>query len=270
MTTKLLLFLCTALAAIHSNAIDITETHSYKHIDFDAITANTLVIFDVDETLIAPVDAYLINKHMHTPEVTIFDEQLLKKYPEVKDWNELASIRLLQSTRPLIETEIVEKIRNLQNRNIPVIALTAMFTGPWGIVDAMEEWRYNHLLSLGFQGSFTENIITFALNNRNPIFYKGILVTDMQGKGPVLDLFLNAMSYNPAHIVMFDDSLIHLESVQSECIKRGISFKGYHYKGAQLKKKTWDANIIQVQADYLVKNKRWLSDDEIKNLYLTV
>ncbi|MBA3814482.1 MAG: DUF2608 domain-containing protein [Alphaproteobacteria bacterium] len=98
--------------------------------------------------------------------------------------------------------------------------------------------------------------------NRNPVFYKGILSTDLEVKGPVLGAFLDQVKLKPHKIVMFDDDLPCLQSVQQECEKRGIAFHGYQYLGAHAK--PWDEAIVQFQADYLIKHKKWLNNDEAK------
>lgn len=238
----------------------IEPIHSFNEVDFSAIELDSLVIFDVDETLTQPTDTYLINEH--SPQAKAFKKRLFQQHPEVKDWNVLASIMLLEAPRPLIEPMIVKKIQELKTRGIPVIACTGINTGPYGSLQSLEEWRYNHLKSLGFQGSYGDLIFKVKGLERNPVFYKGILATDLALKGPVLGAFLDQVKLNPHKIVMFDDHLHFLESVQKECKKRGIAFQGYQYQGAHTK--PWDEALIQFQADYLIKNKKWINDEEVR------
>jgi hypothetical protein len=181
----------------------IKEIYSFNEVDFNTIQPDTLVIFDVDDTLIQPKDAYLTNEH--TPQGQAFEKKLLKKYPEIKNWDYLASIMLQQAELPLIEPCIIPIINALKKRNIPVIACTSMNTGPYGILPTMEQWRYEQLKSLGFEGSYADKIIHFDSFTRKPVFYKGILATDLALKGPPLGAFLNAMQLRPKKIIMFDD-----------------------------------------------------------------
>ncbi|MBN9543309.1 MAG: DUF2608 domain-containing protein [Alphaproteobacteria bacterium] len=239
----------------------VTEIYSFKEANFD-LPKNTLVIFDVDETLIQPLDSYLINEH--TKQGKEFRNHLIKSHPEVKDWDYLVSIILRDAKRPLIEPCIVYIINNIKSKDLKFIALTGMNTGRLGMYSELAEWRYEHLKSLGFQGSFGDKVIKFKADNRNPIFFKGILATDLTPKGPVLIKFLKEIDYYPKAIVMFDDDLEHIKSVSDACKKLGINFMAYHYKGA--KSKAWNQNIINYQTEYLIKHKKWLSDEEVKNV----
>src|SRR5688500_11436253 len=91
----LLLFLAISLGACEQkNQVPVIQPiHSFNEVDFSSFEPNTLVIFDVDETLIRPIDTYLLNEH--TPQGEAFRKQLIQQHPEVKDWDTLSSIMLL-------------------------------------------------------------------------------------------------------------------------------------------------------------------------------
>lgn len=183
------------------------------------------------------------------------------KHPEIEDWNKYADIALQEEQRPLIEPMIIQKIEELQQRGIPVIVCSAINTGNHGSIQRLEQWRYEHLKSLGFQGTFGDLIIDFPpINNHHPVFYKGILATDTLNKGPIIGQFLDTIHLSPKKIIMFDDTKEYLESVQQECKKRNIAFQGYLYQGA--KTKPWDEELIQFQTEYLINHDRWLSDEQ--------
>ena len=236
----------------------IESIHSFGEVDFDVIKSNTLVIFDVDETLIQPTDVYVMNEN--TSKGEILKKRLVAENPEIKNWNEISTILLLQAERPLIEPNVIDKINTLQSRGIKVIALTAMNTGPWAQLPSMENWRYEQLKSLGFEGSFES--AEFKLNSfkKNPVFYKGILATDTEPKGQVLGAFLDTMHLHPQAIIMFDDTLEFLQQVRVEAAERNIEFHGYHYQRAITK--PWNETLIQFQTNYLIKNHQWLRDEE--------
>ncbi len=236
----------------------IESIHSFNEVDFNAIESRSLVIFDVDETLIQPTDTYLINEHSSKAEH--FRKLLIQRHSEVKDWDTIASFMLEQAHRPLLEPAIVQKIQGLQKRNILVIACTAMNVGAYGRIRNLETWRYEQLKSLGFEGDYVDTELRLNGFKRNPGFYKGVLSTDLEPKGPVIGAFLDQNEMRPAKIVLFDDDLDFLKSVQTECRKRGIAFQGYQYKGA--KTKSWNEPLIDFQIEFLIKNKRWLSDEQ--------
>jgi hypothetical protein len=251
-----ILFALLILVGISACGDNIKTIHSFDEVNFNDITPDDLVIFDVDDTLIQPVDAYLINEH--TPPGKALQQTLLQQYPQVKDWANLVSIMLKEAQRPLIEPSIVEKIQDLQRRNVSVIACTGMNVGEKGIYKSLEEWRYNHLKSLGFEGSFNQQEFRVSGFKKNPGFYKGLLSTDLEWKGPVIGAFLDKMKLHPKRIIMFDDTLDELKTVQKECAKRGIVFQGYNYKGA--KSKPLNEDIARIQADYLISHHHWLTD----------
>ena len=258
--TFLLFALLTGCTA-HNQTNTIKSIQSYDQVDFENITdPATVVLFDVDETLIQPEDTYLINEHSERG--LKFRQSLIQKHPEIMKMHDIGGIILDQAARPLIEKEVINKIRTLKKNNINVFAITAMNTGEYSNIGRMERWRYEHLKKLGFEGTYQNDDFYLPGFKRKPVFYKSIIATDLEDKGEVLIAVLDKINLRPQKIIMFDDTLEFLYSVEKECKKRGIIFFGYHYNGA--KKKDWDENLISFQAEYLIKHKKWLSDAEVK------
>lgn len=240
----------------------IKTINSFNQIDFVTIKAGSLVIFDIDETLVQPTDTYSINEH--SPQAIAFQKKMVSKHPEITNWDIYADI-LRDVQRPLLEPMVIKKIAELQRRGIPVITVTAMNTGKHGTIEKMEAWRYDHLASLGFRGSFADLMLDLPLKNHKPVFYKGILATDtLTNKGQVIFGFLDNINYVPKKIVMFDDTIEFLQSALQECRKRNIDFQGYLYTGAITK--SWDEELIEFQAEYLIEHKKWLKDEEARAL----
>lgn len=258
-----LLLLCFVIAGyaytqfIRSGSIH--EINSFDVVDFNKIgSAGALVLFDVDETLIQPEDGYVRNAH--SQRAKDFRESLKQRYSDIKDWNKLAGIILIEAKRPLIEPQVIDKIAILKKRRMTILAITAMNTGKHEPYGRLEEWRYQHLKSLGFQGDFQDQSFPIEGFGARPVFYKGIIATDLEPKGKVLGVVLDKLKLMPSEILMFDDHLDFLESVEKECQKRHIAFVGFHYKGA--KKRLWDQDLIEFQADHLIHHQKWLSDQE--------
>ncbi|MCE2991612.1 MAG: DUF2608 domain-containing protein [Candidatus Jidaibacter sp.] len=258
--TFLLFALLTGCTA-NNQTNTIKSIQSYDQVDFENITdPATVVLFDVDETLIQPEDTYLINEHSERG--LRFRQSLIQKHPKIMKMHDIGGIILDQAARPLIEKEVINKIRTLKKNNINVFAITAMNTGEYSNIGRMERWRYEHLKKLGFEGTYQNYDFYLQGFKRKPVFYKSIIATDLEDKGEVLMATLDKINLRPQKIIMFDDTLEFLYSVEKECKKRGIIFFGYHYNGA--KKKDWDENVISFQAEYLIKHKKWLSDAEVK------
>lgn len=240
---------------------EITSIASFRDVDFEHLCgSDTLVLFDVDETLIQPEDAYLMNEH--TIEGQRFRESLIKNHPEIKNWEELQGIMLLEAKRPLIEPHIAQTISRLKEKGTTVMALTAMNTGPYEHVGSLEAWRHAHLRSLGFIGSFSTCQFFLSGFKRKPVFFKGIIATDLEDKGAVFGAVLDHLSLSPRRVIFFDDTLDFLLSLRTECLKRGITFQGYHYLGCT--RKSWNQPLFMKQAQHLITHKHWLDDHTAK------
>ncbi len=244
------------------NEFQIIESH--RDIKLDLISKGTLVVFDVDETLIQPIDSYLVNEH--SPKGKAFLRAFVSSHPKFPNWDILTSATLKQAKRPLIEKGISNIFKKMRISGAQVIVLTAMNTGPLGDIEYLEKWRYNHLKSLGVEGDFNNRIISLKGFKGNPVFYKGMAAADIEDKGLVLENLLERLGYQPRSIVAIDDDVFALKSIQKTCRDLGIPFQGYQYMG--YKTVPWDGRLIFFQAEYLLKNKKWLRDAEARSKML--
>jgi len=233
---------------------------------------NTLVIFDVDETLIQANDAGLQRKNSSSANEIL--EELKEKYPKLKTEefdSYIRSIVMQQAIREIIEPYSVNFIKSLQEKGIKTIALTKMRTGSYGKLMS-EKWRADGLKKLGvnFDKAFNENLVFNkfkAFHGSYPVFYQGILCTNNQSKGDVLGAFLDAIQFKPSKVIFFDDLEEQLISVAKEMERRKISFQGYRYLGGEPKTKKLDVSLAKFQLNYLVENHRWLNDQDAKKLH---
>jgi len=245
-----------------------TQINSYQEIKdvFDNCDQNTLIIFDVDETLITTQDAFAnddwfpwyfkIIASIKYPKI-IFDKEKIEH---------ATSIAIQKATRYVFDPDIINIIKQLQNKNITVIALSYIKTGQVGIIENLPEWRANSLKHLGINFSYKyPNIIFTKLpkkNNNYPCLYKGILCTNEESKGLTLSAFLDYYNLKPDKVIFFDDKTDHLNSVSSECSRRKIIFTGYQVMRANKNKPTWNTRRALLQLDFIIKNSQFLSDEE--------
>lgn len=228
---------------------------SFKQIDIKRLAEcephDVLMLVDVDHTLVRATDAVLA-----------VDGRLARFTEKIPLSREMRDAIKKQAHRPLIEPCSVDIIKKIQRQGTPVIACTAMKTGMMASGCSRQKWRYQHLLSLGFQGSFHQKSFLFpdfGSSKRQPVFYHGILCTDATLKGLVVSAFLVAIKKTPRCIVMVDDSWAQLESVASMCQKTGVQFVGYHYQRPSLA--FFDEDVALFQIAYFYETKRWLSDE---------
>lgn len=232
---------------------------------FDACDQQTLVTFDVDDTLITSNDM-MVNFKIPT----WFKICAVLKYPSLifnkNRYIMPASILLQQADRFVFDPNIVDYIQQLRRHGCNVVALTSMESGSLGVIKNMPEWRANMLQRFGInlRGQFPDTSFTKLSQYRGdyPCLYKGILCTNQEPKGKVLGAFLDYSRLNPLRIISFDDSACALASIASECARRGINFSGYQCIGAKKLVSAWNTLRAFLQLDCLMQHSRWLSDKE--------
>lgn len=219
------------------------------------VDRESLVLFDVDDTLIVPNDAILqpIGKDL-------FDQLSLG----AGDRNLFRDI-LLQAPHSLVDGRSVNFIHELQEQGVRLIALTA---APAKVRDreAPGTWRVNELKHYGFdfQNAFPQNSLIEWPHDGNercfPMFKQGILYTSFHSKGDVLMSFLQEVNWRPKRVVFVDDELKHIQSVVACLEKEGIPCLAIHYTAAHEELSELNPELARFQVDYFVKNDVWLSD----------
>lgn len=248
------------------------ENHLFKHIDtyrevqsvFDACDKNTLITFDVDDTLVTPRDVILRN--IEQPFLFKMWMKIKNLFRDEKKLEHARSIIWQQSKCFVFDPDIVHIIQQLRRQGCMVIALTSMLGGSFGVIKSMAELRAQMLKNLGidFSGQFQDVHFTDlpARNGQYSVLYKGILCANPASKGAALHAFLNHFHLKPARIVSFDDSCHALASLAHECTKKGITFTGYQILGASKLPEKWSTRRALLQDNSLMKHGRWLSDKE--------
>ncbi|KKP22564.1 MAG: hypothetical protein SZ59_C0005G0029 [candidate division TM6 bacterium GW2011_GWF2_28_16] len=264
---SLFLFLGVILFFKNSCNTNFPKINSYSQVKelFDHCDKNSLIIFDIDDTLITSQDAFAndvlfpwyfkIIAGIKYPKI-IFDKEKIEY---------IASIVVQNSVRYVFDPDIVNIIKNLQNKNIPVIALSYMKAGTVGIIKNLPEWRANMLnnLDINFTSKYPDIIFKKLPQKYNnyPCLYKGILCTNEESKGLTLGAFLDCYNLNPDKIIFFDDMKDNLVSVKKECQKRKINFMGFQVTGVQLKRPVWNTKRALLQLDFLIEHEQWIPDE---------
>lgn len=232
---------------------------------FDGCDVQTLITFDVDDTLIADTDVMARDLKFST----WFKIRAILRHPSLifktrQEW--FASIIFQQAERLVFDQDIVHIIKQLRERGCMVVALTAIESGSFGVIDHMPKWRADMLQRFGldFRGPFSDVIFDeLPEYNRNyPCLYQGVLCANAQPKGLVLAAFLDRYHLKPARIISFDDGACALASIARVCEQRGIAFAGYQCLGAKKLPGSWCDDRAFVQLDYVMKYGRWLNDKQ--------
>lgn len=134
------IFAFTQLSAVIIKAptLGVIENH------ISNLDENALVVFDVDYTLLVPMDCIL------APAGEEHFQKFMKKLRDLQEEGEILGSRIsLQAQVTLVDKKILSLLKSLKQRHVKVIALTAMPTGRLGDVSNAEEWRVRQLASLG-------------------------------------------------------------------------------------------------------------------------
>ncbi len=242
-----------------------------------AADKDTLIAFDIDNTLLDPNEKmfqieYLKPEYFDDPKFvqeiqTDFKRLYKTKGPEFKD-NFISAIYLGTTFKP-VEPEEVTAVKNLQDRGIKVIVLTASYTGKFGKVKSMQELRFKNLYDSGFdfrKAFDIQEVIFDKLAPRDgyyPMFYKGLILSSTSPKGAALGAFLDAIKWMPKKVIFFDELMSNHQSVEKEAKRRGIAYQGFQYMADfQQKFKIQNKALIKFQYDYLVKNGEFLNNKQ--------
>lgn len=266
----LLIFTTFCLSFSSTLSSKIIETYDLDSVQeyFQNLTSQSLLLWDVDSTLIYPTDQILrpINDDRLEDFIALYFNG---KTREERHW--LFSLVHHRCSFSLVDTRSVELIASLHSRSIPMIAFTAMRTGPYGKIPSMEEWRVNQLRLLGIDFSTVfpqhselewEEYSPFL---GYPAFKEGVLCSDSLPKGGVLTSFLQKIDWKPDQVLFIDDQPDFLASVEKAMEAMKIPFIGIHYRAVEKLEPLNDEEMAHHQFRVLINEGIWLSDEEAKS-----
>lgn len=129
-----------------------------------------------------------------------------------------------------VENKTVAIVKNLQERHVPVIALTAS-----GTTFEICRWRIGNLQQIGLDlsGSFLSQ--EFCLDQFYyfygccPVFSQGILCAGRVPKGQALTAFLDKVEWKPSKVIFIDDLYLNCMHVYAQLVSCGIPVQCYWY-----------------------------------------
>jgi len=184
---------------------------------------STLVIFDIDNTLVIPYDLIgteewfmrlLESKMKEGASFIEAKKQILPLYYEVHN---CISVKFT-------EPDINSLFKFLIKKNIPYIALTARS-------DIFKQCSNRQLTEVGLKLPF-KGLEQYHIRAQfeNPVeFDEGVIYCGSSDKGEVLFYMLDKICFKPENIIFVDDKVSNLLDVQRVCLKRKIPFIGLRY-----------------------------------------
>ena len=217
----------------------IIPVDSFSEINFysDQFDTKTLILVDVDSTLIVPEDPSLHPKAFSTYKHVV-RELYDSISPKIKH---LVNHSITSQPTMIIEGLCVQWIQKMQARNIPILAITSAKKGRFDQTDRkFHEIRNTQLKKVGIDFSShsqadTEFSSLTPTYEDYPALIDGIIYACGYNntKGSVVKELMKKYS-NINRVVVIDDKKKHLESIASvlgEFFPK-ISFLGFHYHAA--------------------------------------
>ncbi|MBA3238761.1 MAG: DUF2608 domain-containing protein [Parachlamydiaceae bacterium] len=232
----------------------IIETDCFDEIR-SHITENTAIFFDLDNTLVEPVQHFgSVQWGEH------FEKRLLETGKSLKEveaflqpyWNGLLpdlSMRLLDQTAPNI-------IRELQQKGHLVLGLTARDP-----MDAIYTHPLLDQIGIRFESEYADQKISMSFP---AIFERGVLFTGIHNsKGESLVALLKQINHFPQKVLFVDDKLNHVQSLEGPLAELNIDYIGVRYSKADKRVQEFDAQIADLQMQHFPK---FISDEEAREM----
>lgn len=216
---------------------DMKEVFEY----FTEADSKTLAIFDVDMVLVQPSDPAFQMANMKR--FGAISKRIMKEVPTEKQMMFL-SLMTTSSDPVLIDDSTPQFLKQIIQKGIPAMALTANLTGSFDRIKSMEQWRVNSLRCLGID--FSESApYKASLMFDNLASYRGYYSNYLNGilfvngtvisKGDAFLSFIEKTKLSPERIIFIDDREDNLKSLEAAIQKldKPIEYHGLHYIGAQ-------------------------------------
>ena len=222
---------------IESNSI----TDIYNYLSPSDYTKETLIIFDLDNTLIHPEWKHLGSDQWFYTLTNAYEKQGMSHQQAVDSvlplyFQIMAHIWFI----PVEENQTKQVVNYLQKNGVTVIALTARSLDI--VYRTMEQLDHVGITFAGYGP--TECPILYG-KGKPSLYIHGIIFCGNYNKGEVLAYWLNKVNYHPKKVIIIDDKLKNILSVEKALHKRNYPFIGLRYGYLDNHIKTINQEIIK-------------------------
>jgi hypothetical protein len=170
----------------------------------------------------------------------------------------------------LVEEAWVDFIKRLQAKGVTVYGFCSM---PIHLLK-IEEKRYIEAKNLGVvftsKVNGQENLDIEKKERWYSSFHKGIIFTGPYSKSHTLMEFLKITNLSPKKLAVIDNIEYKLKRIDRSLRVFDMEFYNVLYLGAREVIGRLDADIVSLQQRELIKNGKWLEDEEAKALLKTL
>lgn len=237
MVRALLTLLILSLSPLSAKIVEI------EHFDqlFCHIKPHTLIVLDLDNTLIEPVQQLGSDQWFYS-QIARYEEEGMPKEDALEralaDWMAVQNITKVKTPEP----GIASTVERLQERGFAVIGLTTRGLG-------LSKTSLEQLKSVGIDLSITapsKEEQYFRLN-RGVLYRGGVLFTANTHKGEALFKLLDQISYRPRSILFINDKKSHLIPIEETSAARAVPFVGLRYGFLDQKVKNLNTALTDIQ-----------------------
>lgn len=231
----------------------VRELNSFADLDISGWDTETIVVFDIDNTLIR--QDQMIGTHQWGD---YFHERAMRRgVPEDKARSEqykaFAEVQPFVKVIP-VESRVVSLLNTLETRHIEHLALTAR-SAELRPITLMQLQVVHHDFEKNFPKLKDESLFKDVLE-------KGVIFATGRAKGELLKSIVENSIKRPKRIVFIDDKLYNLESVEKSFKESNIILDSYRYGAADGIVAGFDPKLADVEYSFLKELKLLISDSE--------
>jgi len=245
------------LSPLHSK---IVEVQNFKEIT-SHLTPGTLVILDIDDTLLIPVQMLGCDEWFTHQYKKFINEGMSQKAALKKSLREWEAIRYVTHME-LPEAKTDEIVRSMQDQGYVVMGLTTQtFTLCFITSHQLKENNINLSLSGPCKTDYY-----FNQGELGVLYRKGVLFTSGSPKGTALFTLCEKLAYKPKRILFINDKASHLKDIEEIAEKNNVEFIGLRYAYSDARKKAFRSDIADFQFSHTNLHKRLMSDKEAEEM----
>ena len=231
----------------------IVEINNIEEV-YNYLTPNDLVIFDIDNTLVEPVQTMGSNQWFEYLKKKYLEEKKSPKQAFDKAYKQWLKVQNVTEFKLVEEEKTRQLISNLQKKKQEVMGLTTRgLCLSCSTIDRLKQ------LGIYLEKTAPSKKSMFFLNPLEVLYSEGILFTNGTNKETVFLQFFSLIGKFPSSVIFINDNKKHLEQVEKACEKKKISFIGLRYGYLDEKVKNFRADIAEKQYEEFDKI---LSDKE--------
>lgn len=222
-------------------------TDVYNYIDNNEYNQDTLVMFDLDNTILSPATDLGSDQWFYALYKRKVDEGM-EKQDAINAIMPVYKQVVHNVIFEQIEPETVSVIHTLQKKGLTVIGFTARALHL--IYPTIE--HLNHIGVSFDQSDPHECPIKYGVGEP-AVYVNGTIFTGKYSKGEVLAAWLKQIDYQPKKVIFVDDKLKNIKSVEQSLHKRNFPFIGLRYSFLDERVKQFDWDTTQKEFEQFLQ-----------------